>query len=1196
MKIRYVMLILVLMLLVGAASAWLPNSQYRKSNDIAGSPTGAQTNYQMMFIVHRTTGTDAGAHVYVGNKCNADYSDIRFTTAAADNVPLDYWIQVSNSSIAQIWVEVPSIPTTGTTIYMYYGNVTANSKSNGDATFRLFDHFDGTALNTTKWSATSGVSVGNSLVTVTGANAYRNAISTAIFEPNTRVLIRGTMAQSDSTALGFFSSDGLGAYFRYLWPASNAYNTLSIKSSTLLISDNLGNGYTGSHTWQVARVSGTEDRFAVDGITVGTTHTTNIYTGNRPVGLQAWTSGSSTTADWVALTKYVSPEPTSNTWGPEVSLPLVAFHSDVTSGIVPLSVHFYDDSSPNIDSRNWYFNATSLLCPFGSDSTDQNPVWTYTTPGTYNVSLRVNNSVGSNETIKYSYINVLPQPGYEIPSLPYDITPEMVAEHGKYFKITKDWTGGVGNTYAVMISAPEVILDVQNHTLAGTLDGDPGTFQTAIIAGNTHNVTVGNLRATGWNGGIFYNNVNGGNLGKNWIENSANSSIFILDSRNLIVTANTITNSEFGINIANSENIQVVPNPLHEGNTITDCSNIGIGASDSTSVIINGSTVSDNQIGIHYQNTSGGIGYNIVNNNKQGISGFSGKNLNVFENIVNNNNGNGEIPGIGIFLSDMDTLRIFDNYAAGNTQSGIQVSDSTHGTVMRNTLSGNEQDGILIQRSNDIGVFDNQAEYHVTFPGINVGDSDSVFVYHNNVGHNQYGIAYQNTNNGAIIGNTANNNVNGGIGGNFCNNITVRNNIADDNAGEAFTSGISFISSENINLNDNIVSRNGHNGINLAETTQSGIVNNTASGNSQFGITLYQSDGISIIGNRANLTTNGPGIGVSNSTSIIVSGNDINDNILGIWFVNVTGSSNGVYDNNVQDNTEIGIGMVDGTGPVFIHTNRIEGSNEGLHLEPGVSGILVADNYFSTFNNVAAPQDITGIEWNVTQQPMKNIIGGLYVGGNYWGKPDGTGYSQIQGANIDGFISEPFHVLGDSESTNIDYLPLAYQGIHIWPGWNFVSVPKTLEAGHNTARVVFADVNMDQNPVWTYNAGSGGWRTLEENEVLQSLDAYWVYSTQMGPFVPYIYSTETGPNHVPRVKSLVQGWNAIGLGSVYLTNVEQELPTIREKWDVILDFDNYLQDYNYPKVNGQTNGWGMEPKKGYWIYMNSPGDIVAMTG
>jgi hypothetical protein len=71
-----------------------------------------------------------------------DFSDLRFTSA--DGVTLiTYWIESYSASVsAVVWVKVPIIPASSTTIvYMYYGNPSAISTSNGAATFDFFDDF-----------------------------------------------------------------------------------------------------------------------------------------------------------------------------------------------------------------------------------------------------------------------------------------------------------------------------------------------------------------------------------------------------------------------------------------------------------------------------------------------------------------------------------------------------------------------------------------------------------------------------------------------------------------------------------------------------------------------------------------------------------------------------------------------------------------------------------------------------------------------------------------------------------------------------------------------------------------------------------------------------------------------------------------------------------------------------------------------
>jgi len=72
-----------------------------------------------------------------------DFSDLRFVDDD-DSTLLDAWLrQKSNSSWAQIYVEVPAnITASGHTIYMYYNNSGASSYWNGTATFLYFEDFE----------------------------------------------------------------------------------------------------------------------------------------------------------------------------------------------------------------------------------------------------------------------------------------------------------------------------------------------------------------------------------------------------------------------------------------------------------------------------------------------------------------------------------------------------------------------------------------------------------------------------------------------------------------------------------------------------------------------------------------------------------------------------------------------------------------------------------------------------------------------------------------------------------------------------------------------------------------------------------------------------------------------------------------------------------------------------------------------
>jgi hypothetical protein len=99
------------------------------------------------------------------DKCNSDGSDIRFISESGE--VLSYYIE-SWYPTGRIVVKVPDSGTTS--FYMLYGNENAASQSDPEGAYILYDHFDGTTLDTNKWVAnTRGdgtVSVSNSRVTI----------------------------------------------------------------------------------------------------------------------------------------------------------------------------------------------------------------------------------------------------------------------------------------------------------------------------------------------------------------------------------------------------------------------------------------------------------------------------------------------------------------------------------------------------------------------------------------------------------------------------------------------------------------------------------------------------------------------------------------------------------------------------------------------------------------------------------------------------------------------------------------------------------------------------------------------------------------------------------------------------------------------------------------------------------------------
>ena len=116
-------------------------------------------------------------------------------------------------------------------------------------------------------------------------------------------------------------------------------------------------------------------------------------------------------AVWPSASDFAGKGYNSNTVSFEIAMnttpPVAAFTANVTSGPSPLTVRFTDTSTGS--PTNWFWSFGD-----GSFSLEQHPIHTYTTPGTYNVSLTATNSAGSNTMIRAGYVTVSRAPGQGI--------------------------------------------------------------------------------------------------------------------------------------------------------------------------------------------------------------------------------------------------------------------------------------------------------------------------------------------------------------------------------------------------------------------------------------------------------------------------------------------------------------------------------------------------------------------------------------------------------------------------------------------------------------------------------------------------------------------------------------------------------------------------------------------------------------
>ena len=127
----------------------LSDWQYKKRITIAGS-SGAGTNYQVLLKVGESSGA-SGCDFHVEGHSSKfpsdinDGGDLRFTDNAEANL-LNFWVEkVEGSSpnrVAYCWVKVTDDLGSDVDIYCFYGNPSATSVSDGEATFEFFEDFE----------------------------------------------------------------------------------------------------------------------------------------------------------------------------------------------------------------------------------------------------------------------------------------------------------------------------------------------------------------------------------------------------------------------------------------------------------------------------------------------------------------------------------------------------------------------------------------------------------------------------------------------------------------------------------------------------------------------------------------------------------------------------------------------------------------------------------------------------------------------------------------------------------------------------------------------------------------------------------------------------------------------------------------------------------------------------------------------
>lgn len=863
-----------------------------------------------------------------GGKMNSDWSDIRFVNDSCSGgstaTTLSHEFVENISTAGEFWVKIPSLPSYGINISMYYGNAGAADSSSTSTWNSAFDYVYHMNDNTTTETIDSTVNA-TYLNKVDGVNQPLEMVS-RIFngqnftESNTEALNTSEVVQEVRTFEAWVYNDNDDPTWDMIYSMNR--NGLYLSGTSMYVYHLFGNcgGFPASpvpyDTWtHVAWIqNGSHSLLYLNGVLNRVTGTgLNCYNpgtltftclGAADIGVPLSTcnnyyfngtmdevriSSTNRSDEWLNMTVQIVVNQTN----------LVYFGSEETSGAGPVTYCGGAYTSGNWTVTGTTYCADEIIPITGNVSVENGGLFmldnitlnmTLSSDGLYNITvkdggrLEIGNGteIQSNDTSFEYLINI--NDGAE-----FEMNDSVITDAG--------WNAA---NPGLIIEADYANITNSNFTLCYNCinfqDSEYGIVNTSIL----HDCT---------NDGINLLRSNNTEMFNNTLYNHGNNAIYMLTTSN----SNTIeqnyihANTLNGVEIDNSESNTVYNNIMY----MNAQHNMHLSGSDWNNITSN-MLHNMTSYGLYLQTSDNNtVHLNDIKNGTYGIYCTGYDNNITFNSVYNTST-------YGMFLTGAQYSEIVNNTVYDNAFYTVVMLNSGYSIIENNTLRNGSSELLAISTSDYVNITENSIS-NATIMGIDLDDSNYVRIYNNTIFDNaDDGIDMYSSNHSTVTWNNITNNSNEGIDFRDCEYGTFINNTIFNNSG----AGIDVESSNYTDMSYNNITWN-YQGVVESGCTSNNVTYNTLRNNTYYGILL-----------------------AANANSGIQQYNNISGSLVG-FMVYISDSNNATY-NNIFNNTW-GLWVNEtSTNNIFLYLT-IYNNTYGLN----VSGANISNHYFanSTISN-----------------------------------------------------------------------------------------------------------------------------------------------------------------------------------------------------------------------------------------------------